>query len=140
MISNETSQAIIEVPETTQVEVVVPEVAVAASKVPWSDDEDVQLCKSWLNVSINATTGTDQKSDGFWWAVHADYHRNKDKGLVNRSQAALTIRWGVFNHLVSKFYGCYKQVQSLNASGTNDLSKVQYSVNFNIHRIIILVV
>ncbi len=35
----------------------------------WITDEDVSLTKAWIEISEDATTGTEQKSGEFWDAV-----------------------------------------------------------------------
>jgi uncharacterized protein YdeI (YjbR/CyaY-like superfamily) len=32
----------------------------------YSEEEDVALCHAWMNVSLDASVGTDQCKDKFW--------------------------------------------------------------------------
>ncbi|KNE87455.1 hypothetical protein PSTG_19160 [Puccinia striiformis f. sp. tritici PST-78] len=36
----------------------------------WRIEEDEALCKSWLNTSKDAVTGTDQTKPKFWLRIH----------------------------------------------------------------------
>lgn len=46
----------------------------------FSTDEDIQLCKSWLSISEDPVTGTDQKASTFWAAVTQDYCKYQPNG------------------------------------------------------------
>lgn len=50
----------------------------------FSKDEDVQLCKSWLSISKDPVTGTNQTASTFWESVTNDYSKyqaNSDRSL-----------------------------------------------------------
>ena len=42
----------------------------------WDLSEDEQLCKSWLAVSQDPVTGSDQKNQTFWKRIHEDFVAN----------------------------------------------------------------
>lgn len=123
-------------PETSTVPDDVPDVEEVTStgvkRTPWTDFEDTLLCDAWVEVSTEAEIGTDRSGDTFWEGIHKLYHKTKDSHLPDeneklyedRTQAALTNRFGTINAAVSTFYGCYKSVQALKPSGANPMGLV----------------
>lgn len=77
----------------------------------FSKDEDVQLCKSWLSISKDPVTGTNQTASTFWESVTNDY--SKYQANSDRSLRSLQSRWGVINKAVSKFVGFLDKVSNV---------------------------
>ena len=77
----------------------------------WNAEEDVSLAKAWVSVSENAVTGSEQKLDTFWTAVHSV------PKLASRTLASIRQRWSIISHNVSKFLSAFEQVKILNPSG-----------------------
>ncbi|XP_039806831.1 uncharacterized protein LOC120670750 [Panicum virgatum] len=40
----------------------------------YSQEEDIQLCKSWISISNDAITGTDQSGKTYWERIAAHFH------------------------------------------------------------------
>ena len=86
----------------------------------WMDDDDhLQLCKSWCAISEDPTVGTGQKSKTFWGSIADHFNSNKQQGKQDRTARTLETKWSSVKHDVSKFIGCYSQVEDLQESGTN---------------------
>lgn len=77
----------------------------------FSKEEDVQLCKSWLTISEDPITGTDQRASTFWESVVKDYSTYQSHG--DRTLCSLQSRWGVINRGVSKFVGFLDKVSNV---------------------------
>ena len=64
-------QALTECPSTP--------VAVKAEKVSkrkvFTEDEDIAICKAWVNISVDSITGANQKGDHFWARVHSKFNQ-----------------------------------------------------------------
>ncbi|POW18687.1 hypothetical protein PSHT_05450 [Puccinia striiformis] len=67
----------------------------------WRVEEDEALCKSWLNTSKDATTGTDQNKSRFWQRIHEMFLDLMEE--------------------VSKYCGCLVQVKRRARSGSNQI-------------------
>jgi hypothetical protein len=78
--------------------------------------EDEQLCRSWLNVSQDPVTGSEQKSTAFWARVHQHFVEFKTTP-EDRTAGALQSRWNTIQAQVNKFCGSFAQVESRNESG-----------------------
>ncbi len=84
----------------------------------FSSSEDVKLCKSWLDVSQNAITGTDQKSETFWAKISDSF--NSGKAITDeefRSPSSLQSRWTSLQATVAKFCGVFQSVSNELHSG-----------------------
>ncbi|KAL4597578.1 hypothetical protein ACB092_11G000500 [Castanea dentata] len=85
----------------------VPEVEIVSSNPPkrggnFSVDEDNLLVSAWLNTSVDAVQGTDQKADTFWEKVWQYFCENNTYGTT-RSVSSVTSRWGTISRETSKF-------------------------------------
>ncbi|KAH9454696.1 hypothetical protein Pst134EB_014760 [Puccinia striiformis f. sp. tritici] len=70
----------------------------------YCDGEDVQICKSWLEVSQDPLNSTNQAADTFWTRVAEQFTKHQE--LMANSPT-----------VVNKFCGCVKQVELSNKSG-----------------------
>lgn len=86
----------------------------------FSNAEESQLARSWLNVSQDATTGVGQKSSTFWERVEAHFQQQMGEGSVPRSVRSLASKWSTVQHDVSKFVGSYAAIKDLNPSGAGE--------------------
>lgn len=60
----------------------------------YSDEEDVALCYAWMNVSLDASDGTDQSKEKFWARIE-DYYNNTVEVPITRTQGSLGHRMHV---------------------------------------------
>jgi len=86
-------------------------------------DEDEQLVKSWLNVSLDPVKGVDQSRTTYWKRIHAHFHAHKDFSS-DRSQGSLMNRWSGIQHDVNLFAGCLSKIEGRNQSGVTIDDKV----------------
>ena len=89
----------------------------------FSELEDTTLVSAWLGIGMDATVGTNQKYSTFWGTV---YDMFKDNCAIDNGRTKVSIehRWSSIQENVSKFCGCFDQVQRLNQSGTTEQDKV----------------
>jgi hypothetical protein len=59
----------------------------------WHPLEDVELCKSWVEISEDPVTGKEQKNTKFWERITENYHKKLDKNFPPRTSISLTSRW-----------------------------------------------
>ncbi|EES04596.1 hypothetical protein BDA96_04G062100 [Sorghum bicolor] len=82
----------------------------------YSQEEDLQLCKSWENVSLHPVTGTEQLGKAYWKRIHDNFHANKTFAS-NRNENSLEHRWGVIHKECQKFQGLFEEVERRHPSG-----------------------
>ncbi|KAL7451500.1 hypothetical protein ACHAWC_005174 [Mediolabrus comicus] len=96
----------------------------------FSSEECILLVKSWLNVSKNPVTGTDQKAPAFWERVTEQFQinqrlaaiHNPDLPSTKRTQKSLSTFWSAsLNKAMNKFTGICSQNKP--TSGENDPDK-----------------
>ncbi|KAL7085518.1 hypothetical protein ACP275_14G285400 [Erythranthe tilingii] len=87
----------------------------------FSTDEDFLLISGYLNVSQDPIIGNQQKQDAFWKRVHEYFLRDTN---YDRTQISISSRWGLINKDVTKFVGCYAQVQQKQESGLTEQDRI----------------
>ena len=92
-------------------------------------DEDNLLISAWLNTTLDAVRGNEQKSKAYWLRVWEYFHKYK-KFESNRNQGSLMNRWSAIQHATNKFNGCFAQIVRLNQSGTTEIDKVHIALIF----------
>lgn len=78
--------------------------------------EDEQLVKAWLNVSLDPVKGVDQSRDTYWKRIHAYFHAHKDFSS-DRTEGSLLNRWSGILRDVNLFAGCLSKIEGRNQSG-----------------------
>ncbi|KAH7850819.1 hypothetical protein Vadar_003381 [Vaccinium darrowii] len=87
--------------------------------------EDKLIVSAYLNVSLDAVQGTDQKQKTYWRRVWEFFQENKPKSFVSeRNENSLMNRWSVGQLGINKFCGCVAQVEAKNQSGKNEEDKL----------------
>ncbi|EFP92401.2 uncharacterized protein PGTG_18226, partial [Puccinia graminis f. sp. tritici CRL 75-36-700-3] len=88
----------------------------AKTRTRYQEHEDIQICKSWLEISQDPLNSTNQTADTFWNRVAENFA----KFLPDESQSGVSIksRWQVLQRRINKFSGCVKQVELSIQSGT----------------------
>ena len=79
-------------------------------------EEDEQLVKAWLNVSLDLVKGVDQPHTTYWKRIHAYFHAHKDFSS-DRTQGSLMNRWSGIQHDVNLFADCLSKIECGNQSG-----------------------
>ena len=84
-----------------------------------------------MAVSMNGTTGANQKRDVYCLRIHNDYTERRTYPphdlLPDRNAKSVQSRWGVISTLTSKFHGCHEQIMHREESGKNEQDKVSRS-------------
>ncbi|KAG6660202.1 hypothetical protein CIPAW_03G089300 [Carya illinoinensis] len=92
--------------------------------VSFTVEEDNLLVSGWLNISIDAIRGTDQKSTQLWIRIHDYFNTYKNANSPERSVGSLTNRWSTIQKVTNKFCGLLALVESMHPSGTNEQDKI----------------
>ncbi|TVU35356.1 hypothetical protein EJB05_17242 [Eragrostis curvula] len=88
----------------------------------FNPDEDVNLVKSWLEISLDPITSNAQKKDGYWLKILQRYNLRR-KSYPERSLRSLQSRWDIIKAEVGKFASVYADVIRENPSGMSDADK-----------------
>ncbi|XP_023901088.1 glutathione S-transferase T3 [Quercus suber] len=82
----------------------------------FSVDEDKLLISAWLNTSMDAVKGTDQRIDKFWKIIWQYFCENNTCGTTC-SASSLQSRWGNISRETSRFAGFMAKIEARNPSG-----------------------
>ncbi|KAG6627502.1 uncharacterized protein LOC122296873 [Carya illinoinensis] len=91
--------------------------------VSFTVEEDNLLVLAWLNISVDAIRGTDQKYSQMWEKISDYYNEYKKPSMANRSGWSLTNRWSVIQKCTNKFCAAVTQVESLHPSVATEQDK-----------------
>lgn len=90
-------------------------------------DEDILLCQTYLKVGMDATVGTDQTRDTYWFRMKEYFDKRNTSGNEH-SDRSLRSRWSLINTDCSKWAAVMAQVDDMNPSGTNEKDRVRISL------------
>jgi len=82
----------------------------------YSLDEDIQLCESWENISLDPITGNEQPSKAYWKRIHDNFHANR-KFESDRNANSLEHWWATIHKECQKFQGLFEEVERRHPSG-----------------------
>lgn len=89
----------------------------------YSDEECVQICRTWLHIGEDPVQGSGQKNGALWKRMHSHFKENKPGG-VERSWRSLQSKWSDIQHDTCKFMRSYAAVEALAEPATNEDIKV----------------
>jgi hypothetical protein len=89
----------------------------------FSMDEDNMLISSWIEITMDAVQGNEQKHKKYWGRIWEYFHGHKTFNS-NRNLKSLMNRWSVIQQAVNKFCGYLAQVELRPQSGMNEQDKV----------------
>ncbi|PRQ22845.1 putative transcription factor MYB family [Rosa chinensis] len=89
---------------------------VTQDKRRWTDEEDVQLCKSWKVVGQCPAVGTNQKKNDLWLRVKRHFDANWPK---SRSAQSLQGRWKILKIELFEWHCALRQAKHWYKSGSN---------------------
>jgi hypothetical protein len=90
----------------------------------YTNEEDILICNTWLQVSRDPSVGGDQSRDAYWRRMkeHFDLH---NKSGIDRTGRSLRSRWSTINKDCQMWAAAQKSVDKLNPSGTNEDDRVR---------------
>ncbi|CAL5412461.1 unnamed protein product [Camellia sinensis] len=88
-----------------------------------SQEEDNLLISAWLNTSLDAVHGNEQKSKTFWRRVGEYFHEYKTF-ISECTDNSLMNRWSIIQLGTNKFCGHFAQIESMRESGVNEQDNV----------------
>ncbi|XP_042960304.1 uncharacterized protein LOC122295365 [Carya illinoinensis] len=90
----------------------------------FTPEEDKLLVSAWLNCSLNAVQGTDQKHSQLWEKIF-EYFQQFKETANERTIKSLIHRWSVIQKVTNKFCAKLAQVEGLNQSGMTEADKFE---------------
>ncbi|XP_031248664.1 glutathione S-transferase T3-like [Pistacia vera] len=86
-------------------------------------EEDLLIVSAWLNTSLDAVQGNEQKHKTYWARLLEYFHKYKNFES-ERTEVSLINHWSTIQLATNKFCRCYVQVESRNQSGVNEQDKI----------------
>ncbi|KAG6667732.1 hypothetical protein CIPAW_01G121200 [Carya illinoinensis] len=90
----------------------------------FSNEEDLLLVEGWLETSLDAVQGKDQKHTMLWKIIHKYFEENKKFDFL-RNYASLMNRWSTIQQVTNKFYSYLTQVEGMHPSRFNEQDKTK---------------
>lgn len=88
----------------------------------WTAEEEIQLCKSWIAISADASAGTDQDRDTLWDRIRAHFLLNK-KMDSKRTAHSLEQHWGRISLRTGNYVGCIAKAVGFSGENSGDMVK-----------------
>ncbi|CAL9021681.1 unnamed protein product [Prunus brigantina] len=89
----------------------------------FNKDEDRLLVSAWLNTSMDAIHGNEQKHQTFWARI-GDYYNQNKWFKSSRTDRMLSQRWQKIQKEVNRFSGCIATINERNQSGKTEQDKI----------------
>ncbi|KAJ0753799.1 putative glutathione transferase [Helianthus annuus] len=99
-----------------------PSVKKSTRGVNFIPEEDKLLVSAWLNHSLDAIQGTDQKYSQLWEKIFEYFQQHKET-TIERTIKSLSNRWSCIQKATNSFCSCLAQVERLNQSGMTEQDK-----------------
>jgi hypothetical protein len=90
----------------------------------FSNEEEMQVCRSQLCISQEPIVGNGQRKEAFWDRVSTHYNCHRPRGLGEHSARSIETKWSVIKHDVSKFCAAYGHCYDNRESGRSPTSPV----------------
>jgi hypothetical protein len=104
---------------------------VACRTSNFSNVEDVNIVRSWLEISTDPITNIGQKRDHMWDRIVERYNlRRESSGSPVRTKRSLQSRWDIIKAEVGKFSSVYAECVREYRSGMSDDDKVRLAILF----------
>ncbi|GKB88409.1 hypothetical protein Tco_0960681 [Tanacetum coccineum] len=101
-----------------------------------SQDKELILAESFIQISDDPRTGCDQKNDTFWYKILDVYNAEATKhGYMERTKNMLTQKWTPMNRDVQKFNSLVQETQVANGENDEDwMTRVEMLFRTHTHR------
>ena len=102
----------------------------------FTEEEDIALCKAWVNCSMDPVVGADQKKDHFWTRIHNKFYKiyNEESDVVVDGKKwpikSVKDRFGKIEKEVKTFNIYYRQIsREHDKSGWTPEMKIEAAKN-----------
>ncbi|KAE9329948.1 hypothetical protein PR003_g15432, partial [Phytophthora rubi] len=89
-------------------------------KSSFLEEEEAQLCRSYLKVGTDATTGTNQSSGTFWERICTHFNSSRPTGSTTRDQRSLECKWSKVSSDVKRFASALDKVDRRSGASLDD--------------------
>ncbi|KAE8889059.1 hypothetical protein PF010_g5786 [Phytophthora fragariae] len=89
-------------------------------KSSFLEEEEAQLCRSYLKVGTDATTGTNQSSGTFWERICTHFNSSRSTGSTTRDQRSLECKWSKVSSDVKRFASALDKVDRRSGASLDD--------------------
>lgn len=80
----------------------------SAPKRNFSNEEDVRLCKSWRDTSVDSVVGSGQTGDKLWMRIAERFNRRApSEDCLSRDSEQLETRFRTITRVVNQWHGCW---------------------------------
>ncbi|GKA01412.1 hypothetical protein Tco_0674077 [Tanacetum coccineum] len=87
----------------------------------WTQDEELLLAESFIQISEDPKIGCDQQKDTFWYKILDVYNTEaKRRGFIERTKNMLTGKWTPMNASVQKFNQLVSETLAHNRENNED--------------------
>ena len=91
-------------------------------KESYTEDEDILLCKVYMQISQDPSIGTSQSLNRFWQRVEDGFNQAEERApsWPERTQRSMQARIQAIEKATKKFHGCIRAAEARNRSGASN--------------------
>ncbi|KAG6399834.1 hypothetical protein SASPL_141319 [Salvia splendens] len=88
----------------------------------YTENEDILLCKVYMEISQDPSIGTSQSAQGFWQHVEDGFNQAEERDLTwpERTQRYMQACIQAIEKATKKFHGCIRAAEARNRSGASN--------------------
>lgn len=101
----------------------------------YSEDEDILLCRVYMEISQDPVIGAYQSADRFWSRIEGKFNEKKPVE-EHRTKRSLQARIQTIEKAVKRLHGCIRQTENEHQSGASNEDIVSiYSCFFKTYKL-----
>ncbi|KAG6385005.1 hypothetical protein SASPL_153829 [Salvia splendens] len=88
----------------------------------YTENEDILLCKVYMEISQDPSIGTSQSAQRFWQRVEDGFNQDEERDPTwpERTQRSMQARIQAIEKATKKFHGCIRAAEARNRSGASN--------------------
>ena len=96
----------------------------------YNHDEDILLCRVYMEISQDPCVGVYQSSDRFWTRVEECYNKERPQEWEIRTKRSMQARIQAIEKAARALHGCIRKVENRHQSGASSEDIVSIKCNY----------
>ena len=98
----------------------------------YNQDEDILLCRVYIEISEDPIIGINQTSDRLWSRIEEAFNRERLEHWEIRTKRSIQARLDTIQKAARRLHACIKQIENMHQSGASNEDIVSINILFDI--------